>query len=222
VIQDQPPDEAARRRAKRWADFPTVAGGGDKSRSDVSSLSSLVVMVVVPPHCSCHPPHRCRPSSPLLSSLVLVIVLVIHGLCPPPAVGRPSGFCHLCRALLGLSSRLPPHFLTPFLVFLVMSGAPLVAFISAHCGSGIVLVVLVFFFFNHQFITRGSLAVRGRHIQTQSTLRLCYAVPVMYYQNLGTSFWRANAGQSPRIFQENDALSSSEKVETPQPGLRTQ
>jgi hypothetical protein len=100
-------------------------------------------MVVVPPHCSCRPPRRCRPSSPLLSSLVLVVVLVIHGLCPLPAVGRPSGFCRLCRALLGLSSRLPPRFLTPFLVFLVVSGAPLVAFVSAHCGSGIVLVVLV-------------------------------------------------------------------------------
>jgi hypothetical protein len=100
-------------------------------------------MVVVPPHCSCRPPCRCRPSSPLLSSLVLVVVLVIHGLCPLPAIGHPSGFCRLCRALLGLSSRLPPRFLTPFLVFLVMSGAPLVAFVSAHCGSGIVLVVLV-------------------------------------------------------------------------------
>jgi hypothetical protein len=75
---------------------------------------------------------------------------------------------------------------------------------------------IFFFFLSHQFITRGLLAVRGRHIQTLSTLRLRYAVPVMYYQNLGTSFWRANAGQSPRIFQENVALSSGEKVETPQ------
>jgi hypothetical protein len=57
----------------------------------------------------------------------------------------------------------------------------------------------LFFFLSHQFIMRGSLAVRGQHIQTLSTLRLRYAVPVMYYQNLGTSFWQANAGRSPRI-----------------------
>jgi hypothetical protein len=34
VIQDQPPDGATRRQARRQADFPTIAGGGDKSRSD--------------------------------------------------------------------------------------------------------------------------------------------------------------------------------------------
>jgi hypothetical protein len=60
-----------------------------------------------------------------------------------------------------------------------------------------VCAVFFFFFLSHQFITWGSLAVCGWHIQTLSTLRLHYAVPVMYYQNLGTSFWRANAGRSP-------------------------
>jgi hypothetical protein len=38
-----------------------------------------------------------------------------------------------------------------------------------------------------------------------------------YYttKHLGTSFWRANAGRSPRIFQDSVALSSGEKVEAP-------
>jgi hypothetical protein len=54
-----------------------------------------------------------------------------------------------------------------------------------------------FFFFCQQFITQGLLAVCGRHIQTLDTLRLCYAVPVMYYQNLEASFWRATTNTRP-------------------------
>jgi hypothetical protein len=54
-----------------------------------------------------------------------------------------------------------------------------------------------FFFFFQQFITRGLTAVRGRHIQTLNTLRLRYAVPVMYYQNLEASFWRATMDTRP-------------------------
>jgi hypothetical protein len=57
-----------------------------------------------------------------------------------------------------------------------------------------------FFFFVQQFITRGSTAVCGWHIQTLNTLRLHYAVPVMYYQNLEASFWQANVSQGPQIF----------------------
>jgi hypothetical protein len=49
VIQDQPPDEATRRRAKRRADFPTVAGGGDKSRSDGEGVLGSGDGLMVPP-----------------------------------------------------------------------------------------------------------------------------------------------------------------------------
>jgi hypothetical protein len=52
-------------------------------------------------------------------------------------------------------------------------------------------------FFCQQFITRGSLAVCRRHIQTLNTLRLHYTVPIMYYQNLGASFWRATTNTRP-------------------------
>jgi hypothetical protein len=85
----------------------------------------------------------------------------------------------------------------------------------SSCGRTAFFYFFIFIFIFQQFITWGSLAVHGQHIQTLSTLRLCYAVPIMYYQNLRTSFWRANAGRSPRIFQCNGALSSGKKVETP-------
>jgi ribosomal protein L30/L7E len=57
----------------------------------------------------------------------------------------------------------------------------------------------IFFFLNQKFIMRGLLTVHGRHIQTICKLRLCYALAVMYYQNLdavsGRQMWA-----SPRVF----------------------
>jgi hypothetical protein len=44
---------------------------------------------------------------------------------------------------------------------------------------------------------QGSLAVHGRHVQTLNTLQLRYAVPIMYYQNLKASFWRATTNTRP-------------------------
>jgi hypothetical protein len=64
-----------------------------------------------------------------------------------------------------------------------------------------------FFFFNQKFITRGSLAVRGQHIQTICKLRLCYALTVMYYQNLDAVSGR-QTWASPRVSMNDVALSS--------------
>jgi hypothetical protein len=57
VIQDQTPDEAARRQAKRWADFPTVAGGGDKSRSNVLARSHPLRTILGEAMEGCHQAH---------------------------------------------------------------------------------------------------------------------------------------------------------------------
>jgi transposase InsO family protein len=80
-----------------------------------------------------------------------------------------------------------------------------------------------FFFFFFFFLStiynavleRSPRAHNTNSAYSKTTLRIA-----RYYTTkcLGTSFWRANAGRSPRIFQCNGALSSGEKVETPQHG----
>jgi hypothetical protein len=64
-----------------------------------------------------------------------------------------------------------------------------------------------FFFLNQNFITQGSLAVRGRHIQTICKLRLRYTLTVMYYQNLNTISGR-QTWASPRVSVDDVALLS--------------
>jgi hypothetical protein len=72
---------------------------------------------------------------------------------------------------------------------------------------GDVVFFFFFFLFNQKFITRGSLAVHGRHIQTIRKLRLCYALTVMYYQNLDAISGR-QTWASPRVSVDDVALSS--------------
>jgi hypothetical protein len=66
---------------------------------------------------------------------------------------------------------------------------------------------LFFFFLNQKFITQGSLAVRGRDIQTIRKLRLRYALAVMYYQNLDAVSGR-QTWASPRVSIDDVTLSS--------------
>jgi ribosomal protein L30/L7E len=67
--------------------------------------------------------------------------------------------------------------------------------------------IFFFFFFNQKFITRGSLTVHGRHIQTIRKLRLRYALTVMYYQNLNAVSGRQMQA-SPQVSMNDVALSS--------------
>jgi hypothetical protein len=80
---------------------------------------------------------------------------------------------------------------------------------------------LFFFFFFFFFLIynvvldRSPRAHNTNSAYSKTTLRIAH-----YYttKRLGTSFWRANTGRNLRIFQDNVALSSGEKVEAPPPG----
>jgi hypothetical protein len=89
---------------------------------------------------------------------------------------------------------------------------------TALGGEGLPAFFFFFFFIStiyNAVLERSPRAHNTNSAYSKTTLRIA-----RYYTTkcLGTSFWRANAGRSPRIFQCNGALSSSEKVETPHHG----
>jgi hypothetical protein len=99
-----------------------------------------------------------------------------------------------------------------------------IVFHPARLGDdGAIIDIRLFFFFFFFFkstiynavLERSPRAHNTNSTYSKTTLRIA-----RYYttKRLGTSFWRANAGRSPRIFHYDVALSSGEKVEAPPPG----